>query len=209
MSHRRLALRGANKQDCRVRHYARLPSPGLPACEQYEKTSTKIGGTRTCRTRPMLGWWHPKISKYAQPDARCRQRIRGSNNTASLLVGCGTNPRHESLAHGQRKAPQTRSESRDARRAHDQPYILICTGGMAPTCHWAVPPANFPQRGPIVPYGPCCLAPTSDGLTSLPVAVSPGCALRLFPSALTDFVAEVRNLVVDFGPRFFTAGRCD
>ena len=153
MSHRRLALRGANKQDCRVRHYARLPSPGLPACEQYEKTSTKIGGTRTCRTRPMLGWWHPKISKYAQPDARCRQRIRGSNNTASLLVGCGTNPRHESLAHGQRKAPQTRSESRDARRAHDQPYILICTGGMAPTCHWAVPPANFPRRGPIVPYG--------------------------------------------------------
>ena len=39
--------------------------------------------------------------------------------------------------------------------------------------------------------------------------VSPSCALRFFPSALTDFVAEVRNLVGDVGSRFFTAGRCD
>jgi hypothetical protein len=39
--------------------------------------------------------------------------------------------------------------------------------------------------------------------------MSPGCALRLFPGALTDFVAEVRHLVVDAGPRFFSASRCD
>ena len=41
------------------------------------------------------------------------------------------------------------------------------------------------------------------------LAVSPGCALRLFSGALTDLVAEVRNLVGDVGSRFFTAGRCD
>jgi hypothetical protein len=40
-------------------------------------------------------------------------------------------------------------------------------------------------------------------------SVSPGCALRLFPDVLTDFVAEVRNLVGDVGSRFFTASGCD
>src|SRR5204863_9494131 len=39
--------------------------------------------------------------------------------------------------------------------------------------------------------------------------VSPGCALRLFAGALTDFVAEVRNLVGDTGSRFFSTSRCD
>jgi hypothetical protein len=40
-------------------------------------------------------------------------------------------------------------------------------------------------------------------------SVSPGCARRLFSDVLTDFVAEVRSLVGDVGPRFFTASRCD
>jgi hypothetical protein len=35
------------------------------------------------------------------------------------------------------KSAPTRSESRDARPAHDQPYVLICTVGMAPTCYGA------------------------------------------------------------------------
>src|SRR6202022_2536095 len=41
------------------------------------------------------------------------------------------------------------------------------------------------------------------------IAVSPGSALRLFASVLPDFVAEVRNLIREFGTRFFTASRCD
>jgi hypothetical protein len=39
--------------------------------------------------------------------------------------------------------------------------------------------------------------------------VSPGRARRLFSDVLTDFVAEVRSLVGDVDPRFFTASRCD
>ena len=38
--------------------------------------------------------------------------------------------------------------------------------------------------------------------------MSSGCGLRLFPSALTDFVTEVRNLVGDVGSRFFAASGC-
>jgi hypothetical protein len=40
------------------------------------------------------------------------------------------------------------------------------------------------------------------------LSISPGCAIRL-PSALTDLVAEVRNLVGEIDSRFFTAGRSE
>ena len=40
-------------------------------------------------------------------------------------------------------------------------------------------------------------------------AVSPGCALRLFCGALTDFVAELRNLLGEVGTSFFPSGGCD
>jgi hypothetical protein len=39
--------------------------------------------------------------------------------------------------------------------------------------------------------------------------MSSGCAWRLFPGALTDFVAEIGHLVGDVSPRFFSASRCD
>lgn len=41
------------------------------------------------------------------------------------------------------------------------------------------------------------------------IAVSPGCVLRFFPSALADCVTELRNLIGEFGSRVFTAGWCD
>jgi hypothetical protein len=41
------------------------------------------------------------------------------------------------------------------------------------------------------------------------LAVSPSCALRFFLSALTDFVAEVRNLVGDVGTGLLSASRCN
>jgi hypothetical protein len=41
------------------------------------------------------------------------------------------------------------------------------------------------------------------------LAVSSSCSLRLFLSALTDFVADVRDLLGDVGSSFFTTRRCD
>src|SRR6266403_4039228 len=115
-------------------------------------------------------------------------------------------------------APKTKAsrlwlESRDASRTA-LPRSLLTTslhsdlhcgnGSNVPLGCAACQFSTARADGRLFHTGPCCLAPTPDGLTSLLVAVNPGCALRLFPSALTDFVAEVRNLVVDFGPRFFT-----
>ena len=40
------------------------------------------------------------------------------------------------------------------------------------------------------------------------LAVSAGCAHRLFPAVLMDFVSEVRNLIGDIGSRFVPARRC-
>ena len=48
----------------------------------------------------------------------------------------------------------------------------------------------------------------ATGETSL-LAVSPSCGLRFFSGALTDLVAEIRNLIGDVGSGFLTAGRCD
>jgi hypothetical protein len=42
----------------------------------------------------------------------------------------------------------------------------------------------------------------------LALAVSAGCAHRLFPTVLMDFVSEVRNLIGDISSRFVPARRC-
>jgi hypothetical protein len=51
--------------------------------------------------------------------------------------------------------------------------------------------------------------PNPRGFGSFLVAVSPGCALRLFSSALPDFITELRNLPGDVGSSCFTSGRGD
>jgi hypothetical protein len=48
----------------------------------------------------------------------------------------------------------------------------------------------------------------ATGETSL-LVVSPSCGLRFFPGALTDLVAEIRNLIGDVGSSFLAAGRRD
>ena len=64
--------------------------------------------------------------------------------------------------------------------------------------------ASFPCDDPSGRAGLCRKMPTFTM-----AAAQCGKDHTPLPSALTNFVPQIRNFVRDFGSRFFTAGRCD